>query len=170
MDVTDDIERSVILPPIGPQGLAFDFDGIDFLNTPQNKNVSKALALQVANRPPQIPRLTPNHVGSELPIGSARIAIQANRFVDVEHNRCRNCVVFPGHCKVSLPRRFLHVGCIDDRQPTTRQSFRQNVIENVKSIRSRFQTRLIVANPTTAFIRRNDFRRQKVLAGKCRFS
>src|SRR5438067_1469540 len=78
MDIADDVERPVVVTTVGIERLALNRRFLDHLHRVEREDVPESLALQAAQRSAQQPCLVPNDLGTELPIGPALVALDAD--------------------------------------------------------------------------------------------
>src|SRR5207247_3672201 len=68
MDVTDDVERSMLRPPIVPERLAIDARAGDIFVRAKDEDVPESFSVQIANRAPKLARLLTDDMRTEVPI------------------------------------------------------------------------------------------------------
>jgi hypothetical protein len=94
VDVTDEVERPVVVTAVGPPALPFDPDRIDLVGAAQNEHASKPLALEALERLAELLVLAPQGMRWQVAIGPARVALGTHLLRNVEHDRDREHVVF----------------------------------------------------------------------------
>jgi hypothetical protein len=87
MHVADHIEGTVIVSPVIPQRLAFDGRRLYFFRRIENIDVAKPFALEHAQGAAQLLPLLPDHVGTEITIGSVAISFVTQTLRNIEDNR-----------------------------------------------------------------------------------
>ncbi len=91
--VTDDVERAGQLAAVVEQLLVADFH---VLGVVENVDFPEALPPQLTQGSSQVPMLALEHIPAEIPVRTGPGAFPAHRFRDVEDNRHRQHIVFPG--------------------------------------------------------------------------
>ena len=66
MNVTDDVEGPVVCPAVISEWLAFDGGSVDVLRRREDEDVPAAFTLEATKRAPQLLRLLPDHLRTEL--------------------------------------------------------------------------------------------------------
>jgi hypothetical protein len=135
--VADDVERTVVPPPVVPERLPLDRDGVDLLDRAQHVNVAEALALEIAQRALELAALLADDVRAEVAIGTLAVPRLTHPLRQVEHDRHRQCVVPARQLDEWLPRLRLDVGRVDDRQQPALQSPCRDVVQHVERRRRR---------------------------------
>src|SRR5437879_4351759 len=110
MNVTDDVERPMLMLKIVPERLALDDYVLNLFRRRKFEDVPKAFALQVANRSAQLLALLPDHVWSKIAISAALVSILAKSLREIEYNSDRYYVKFPRQSDQRLTRLHLNIG------------------------------------------------------------
>ena len=134
VNVADDVERAMLLPPVNPQRLPHDTRSLDHVRRAQDRDVAKALAPQVAERAPQLLTVLPDHVGTEVAVGPVAVALLAQLGRQVEDNSYRQHVGCPCQLHQRLACLRLNVGCIDHREPASREALAGDEVEHLEGI------------------------------------
>src|SRR3954468_18181434 len=109
MHVTDDVEWAVVELAVVPQWLARDLRRGDVALRSEVMHLPKAFTLKKPKRALELTALLPDHVRSEIAIGSILVARLAQPFGKIEHDRDRKHVVPPCQLDQRLPRFRLHI-------------------------------------------------------------
>src|SRR5687767_6326795 len=137
MNVADDVERAAIRLPVVPERLALDRDRLDLVDRPEDVDVAKALALQVAEGTLKLTALLPDDVRAEVPIGTRPVAVLADPFGQIEDDRDRQHVVAPRELDQRLSCLGLDVRRVHDGQESALESLRANEVEGLERRRRR---------------------------------
>ena len=77
MDIADDVERAALVTQVDPQGRPLNGGGVNLFGRVEHEHVPEALALQPAQRPPQLLGLLAHHPTPKLAVGTLSVAGQA---------------------------------------------------------------------------------------------
>ncbi len=142
----------VVEPPLGD-----DLGGVDLLRAAQEMHLAEALALQMAQGPAQFALVAlDDPAGQPGPVGARRIAGGADLLGYVEHDRHRQDVVLAGQPYELGPGLGLHIGGVDDGQPTGRQPLARDVVQHIERIAAGALIVLVVADQPAAEVGRED--------------
>src|SRR5215472_2244150 len=100
------------------QWLARERNRGDLPGSSQFEYVPKTLTFQAANGPSQLCRLIPHDVGPKLAVSTRLIALLAQLFGQVEDDRNREHMKLSGQLDQRLTRLWLHIGRINDGEPS----------------------------------------------------
>jgi hypothetical protein len=166
VDVADDVERTVVVAAVDPQGLASDRRGVDLLGRRKDVDVAESLAVQIAQGLAECFGLAVDDV-------RAKVSVRRTRLRSRQMRTGRLRTIVTGNTWYSRARRTsgtrasrLDVGGVDHREATALESFGGEVEEDVEGVSGRFLAVLVVGDETAAGIRGDDFGRQEVLAGQ----
>jgi hypothetical protein len=107
--------------------------------------------------------LLPDDVRAEIPLLTGSISFLAEPLGQVEHDRDRQAVVFPGQGDERLARLGLDVGRVDDRQAAQGETLSGDEVQEFEGV---VRDRLIVLSVTdhrTAEVGGEDFGRKEML-------
>jgi hypothetical protein len=113
VNIADDVERTVVGPPVVPEWLACDRHGIDLLGRSKHVQLPKALTLQIAQRPMQLASLLSNDVRAERTFGARPIALATDVLRKIEHDCNGQDMIAPGKLDERLSRLSLHIRRVD---------------------------------------------------------
>jgi len=166
VNVTDDVERSRFGAPVVIEWLTGDNGGLDLLRRVQREDVSEAFTLQPAQRSAQVPNVIADHVRPESAVGPPLIALIAEALRHIEDDRNRQAVKLAGEGEQRFPCLRLHVRGIDDHEFSGSQSLRGDVVQHVEGVVRCRLIGLIIADQTSAEVRRKHLRCLKMTAGE----
>ena len=165
VDVTDDVERPLLGAAVGPHRRADDLDACELLLRAQDGHAPEAVPLQMTEGTLEQPVLAADDVGTEGAIRSRRVALDAQRLGDVEHDRHREQVVRAGERQQRRPRLALHVGGVDDGQPAAAQPAARDLVQHRERVLGRALVVRVVGHEPAAEVRRDRLGREEV---RCR--
>jgi hypothetical protein len=123
MDIANEIERAMFVPPIVPEGCPLNGDGVYLLGRFQYKYVAKSFTLEGFERTSQLRALLPDNMSAEIAVRSISISPLAHILWQVEDNGDRQGMILAGQRHQGLPRLVLHVRGIDDGKAAGGQPF-----------------------------------------------
>jgi hypothetical protein len=133
-------------------------------------HVTKAFALQKAQRFLHLTPLLPDDMRAEVAIGAAAVSILTDPFWNIENDCYRKHVMLPCQLDERLPRFGLNVGSIDDRQQTSRKALRCDVMQKLEGGLGRALIVLVVRDEATTEVGRQRLEWLEVLSRKRRLS
>src|SRR5262249_43908784 len=110
MHVADDVERAVLRLAIGPERGTLDGDRFDLFRAARDVHVTKAFVLQLAQGLAQLAYLAAHHVRPERALRARLVALAAQLFRQIQHDRRRQGVVLARQREQRLARFRLHIG------------------------------------------------------------
>ncbi|GEM_PF-5104843 len=134
VDVTDDIERPVLVPLVVVERVADDLRRIDLLRRTEDVDMPEALARQAADRAPKLPALLPNDVRAEIPVRALPITFLAELLRQVEHDGDGQTVEAPRQLDERLPSLGLDVRRVDDGQLPGRKPLGRDEVQYLEGI------------------------------------
>ena len=117
MDVTDDVERSMLRPPIVPERLAIDARAGDIFVRAKDEDVPESFSVQIANRAPKLARLLTDDMRTEVPIQSCAVAVLTDSLGHIEDDCYRQDVVLACQRDKRLACLLLNIRRIDNGEP-----------------------------------------------------
>ena len=166
MNVADDVERAVIILAIVPKSLPIDLSLLDFAGVAEHIDIAKALALQPAQRSPQLTNVPANDMRSKIALRATDVSLLTNRFRKIQHDRRRQNVMLARQLGQRPARFLLHVRRVDDRKLCGRKPLGGDVFQNVERIIGRILRILVVAHQPAAKVGGENFRRFEMPARK----
>ena len=115
--------------------------------------MAESFALQSPQGPPQLLRLVPDHMWSEVSIGTASIALLAQLLREIEDKRDRQNMKFARQFDKRFARVRLNIGRIDYRESAPRQPLPRDEMQNLERITGGRLIVLIVGNQAAAEVR-----------------
>src|SRR5215471_7916081 len=112
--------------------------------------------------------LTADNVCAEVAIGSGSVTCHAHLFWYIEDDRGWQHVVLTCQRDQCLARIALHIGRIDDRQPTSLQPLANDVMQQIERLDCGGLVVLVVRDQAAAEVRRDDLRGTEVRSAEGR--
>ena len=166
MHIANDVEWPMFVPPVVPKRCALDGDCFHFFRSGELEDVAKTLALQATQRAPHLLCLIANHVRTELPVGAGNVPLVAQLLRQVKDDCSRQNVVLPRKLDQRLAGLRLHVGRVNDCQPSERKPLAHDRMQQIERCVGYRLVVFVVGDESTACVGRNDFGRQKMPAAK----
>lgn len=167
MDVTDDVEGAGEVAEVVVSALQDDFGAVGLLLGAQDVHLAEALALQSAQRTAQLAPVALDDVAGHVrAVGPLRVAREADLLGQVEHDGDGQHVVLPGQLNELLAALGLHVGGVDDGEPSGREALARDVVQDVEGVTARALIVLVVGDEAAAEVRGDDLGGLEVLAGE----
>src|ERR1700733_6714928 len=116
MDVADNVERPVVRALIGPERLARHGGCLDTLRRAQLPDLPETFALQTAQAFANLGNHALNDLAAELPVGTRLVALDADVYARLDHQRDRKRVPAPRDLDPALAVCRTHVGRVDHGQ------------------------------------------------------
>src|ERR687884_364124 len=116
----------MVVLAVAPERLALDGDRGHLLGRREDEDVPEALALQSVEGAPQVGRLATDHVRAEITVGTDTVALLADALREVKNDSDRQAVILPRQGDKRAARLRLHIGRIDDGQPSGSQALSRN--------------------------------------------
>lgn len=132
--------------------------------------MQKTFPLQTSHRPPQLRFLLPNDVRPEVAILPSTVSLFANLFGQVEYQGYRKTMKFLCQPDQRLAGFRLDICGVHHGQMSQSQPFAGNKMQQFKRLVRNRLIVFIVGNHAPANVRRENFRRQKVLSGESAFT
>jgi hypothetical protein len=121
VEIANDVERTVLYPPVVPERNALEVHRFNLLGSLHHEDVSKPLVADSAERPPHLRGLVADVVRTEGSIGPVSAPILAEPFGHIEHDNHGQSTVLPRQFHLWLAGLGLNIGSVDDRQSTQGQ-------------------------------------------------
>ncbi len=166
--VADHVERAGLVAPVVVQPGPDDLRGGDLLHTAQRVHAAEPLALQAPQAAPQLVMLAPDHLGAEVPVRPASVALDARLIGNVEHDGYWKHVMLARQGNQGRPGRRLHARGIDHGQPACLQPLARDEVQDLERRRRGGLVVLVVGDQAAAEVGGDDLRRTEVLAGERR--
>jgi hypothetical protein len=166
MNVADDVERSVIITPIGPRPLSLDLDGLDLFRCPEDEHTPKALAAEPLQGALELGTLSSHDVRPEVPIGPRGVAIQAEPLRHVEDDGDREHVVGASEPDERSTSLALYVRSVDDREPAGGEPLARDEVQGIEGVLRRRLVVLVVGNETPERVRGEHLGREEMPGGE----
>ncbi len=170
VDVADDVERPVQLPPVVVEPLVPDRGGVDLLCAVQDVHLAEALPGQLPVRPAQVPLHAGQHPAVECAVRPGLGPLPGQRLRHVQHDRHRQYVVLARHLHQGGAGVRLQVGGVHDRQPARAQPLARDVVQHVEGLRRRGLVVLVVGDHRPERVGGEHLRGGEVLAGERRLA
>src|SRR5882724_1944313 len=132
MNVTDDVERPMLMFQIVPERLALDDHLLNLFRRREFEDVPKAFAFQVANRSAQLLALLPDHVRSKVAISAPLVSILAKSLREIEYNSDRYYVIFSRQSDQRLTRLHLNIGRVNHRELPSLEPLGSDKVQGLK--------------------------------------
>src|SRR6266496_1216136 len=132
VNITDDVERPMLMLQIVPERLPFDEYIINLFRRREFEDVPKAFALQVANRSAQLLALLPDHVRSKIAISAALVSILAKSLREIEYNGDWYYVILTSQSDQRLTRLDLNVGRVNYGELAGLEPFGGDKVQDLK--------------------------------------
>jgi len=169
MDVADNVERSVLIPPVNPERLALHDGRIDRLFRLQREDVSKAFSLQEPLRPTHLVALPMDDILPHGAVGAQLVPLDHDSLRHIEDDADDEAVVLLGEFDQRLARLRLHIRRVNDGKAATLQPLRGDQMQDLEGRRRRILRILIIRHQGATQVGGNDLGRLEMLAGKGRF-
>ena len=164
--VADHVERPGPVPQVVVHPDPGDDRAVDLFGCLQHPDVPEPLALQAAQRPPQLVVLAAQHPLAELPLRTLRVPLRAHLLRQVEHDGDRQHVMRAGRLDQRLARLGLDVRGVHHGQPAGRQPLSGDVVQHVERVRRGSLVVLVVGDQAAAEVRGEDLGGREVLPGE----
>ena len=96
--------------------------------------MTEAFLLQALNRASKVLILISDYIGSDVPVSTAAIAIDADSFGNVQYNCNRNHMVLASKCKQRFSSFRLHASRIDYSKLRRRKPLCRNKVQKFEGI------------------------------------
>ena len=163
VNVSDDVERSALGAPVGPEALARDRGRVDLFDGRKRPDIAQSLSLQTAHRPTQLLGLLAHDVGTEVAVRSGTVALLRYALRQVEDDRHRQHVVRAGELDQRLARLGLHVRGVDHRELHRRQALGSDEVQQLERVLRGGLVVRVIGHGRTTPVRGEDLRRLEVL-------
>src|SRR5699024_4058715 len=164
--VTDDVERPVELPLVGPGAFQFDDGTVDLLLPPQDVHLADAFTLQTFQASLEVSSLPVDHVVAEVAFGASPVAFDGHGRRHVEDDRRGQDVVVLGHTDKFLSGPALDVGGVHDGEQTTPQTHVDDGAHQGEGVGGGALVVGVVADHAPALVGADDLGGQEVLGGE----
>ena len=160
--VADDVERAMLVRPVSPGRLAHDPRRVHLGRAAQHEHAPEAFPLQPPDRARQGRVLPRDHPGTEVPVGTRRVPLDAGSRRDVEHDCHRQHMLLAGQRDQRPAGVRLHVRRVDHRQPPDGQPFGRDRVQRLECLRGDRLVVLVVADQTAEHVRGQHLRRPEM--------
>jgi len=168
VDVADDVEGAVVVAPVVPGALALDGRRLDLVDAVEHRHAVEALAPEPPKRAAQLGGLAPHDVRAEGAVIAPGVALDADLWRDVEHDRGGEHVVVLGQADQLASSLGLHARRVDDRKPASLEALAGDEVKHLERSRRRGLVVLVVADEPAAEVRGHDLGGEEVLGGEAR--
>lgn len=166
MDIADDVERPVLVPPVVPERNPLDDRRLHRLGRLQHEDVAKPLPPEPPEPTPQLRLLIADDMGTKVPIAPAGVAVLADPLVQIQHDRHGQDVVLPGQFHERLAGLRLNVGGIDHRESAQGEPLPGDEPEHLEGVLRDGLVVLVVGDHPPAGIGRDHLGGSKMPAGE----
>jgi len=94
MNISDDVEGSVVSPTVNPQRLANDRGCLHGLHRIKDVDVAESLPLETSHRTLHLVSMAVNHAWRQVSVGPASVPLHAYLLGNIENDRYDQAVVF----------------------------------------------------------------------------
>ena len=129
MHVPNQVERTMIVAPVGPHLSPLDRCGCDLLLASEYLNRAEALALQPAEGFFELRRMLAHNVGPELAVWTRSVALLADGGRQVENDDCGEHMELPSKCDEGPSALALNIGRVDDGEKTAGKALSNDEVE-----------------------------------------
>ncbi len=164
--VADHVERPGPVAVVVEQPFADHHGRAGLGGAAQDVDLAESLPAERAQGPAQLVVLAGNHLRPERAVRAARVALRAQAFRQVQHDRDGQHVVGAGQLHELLARGGLHVGRVHHRQPAGRQPLARDVGQHVERVGRRGLVVLVVGHQAAAEVAGEHLERPEVLPGE----
>lgn len=167
VDVTDDVEGTGEMGEVVEPLLQDHLGGLGFLDGAQHVDLAEALALQTAQRAPQVAAVPlDDGAGQPGPVGAGGVALGADLLGHVQDDGDRQDVVLAGECDQLPAGVGLDAGRVDDGQAAGGEALARDVVQDVEGVAAGALVVLVVGDQAPAVVGGDGLGGLEVLAGE----
>ena len=166
VDIPDDRERPMFVPPVVPERLPLDLRLLDRRQAVQGVDGAKTFLGQVPQTAPHLLVLQPDHVRSKAPVRARFVPLAADLLGQIEDDRHWQAMVLSRQLHQGPACIGLHVGGVDDGQSPRRKAFGRDELQHLKGGSRGGLVVLIVRHQPAAEIGGDHLGGQEMLPGK----
>jgi hypothetical protein len=116
MNVADDVEGTMIIALVCPEGLTRDYGGFDALDTGKLPDRTETLALKATETSAHFRHHPLHHLHSKSAVRPRLVTLDANVDTGIKHNGDGQGVPLPSQRDPALTIRRAHIGGVDNSQ------------------------------------------------------